>query len=127
MLERAAETDARALGRRHLCDVDVVERHAPAVRGRETADEVEERCLPRTVRTDDAEDLAVTELDRYVVHGDDPAVALREARCRETRLASRPALAVPARARGTGEEHRAQQVASLEQPLGCTVEADLTL
>src|SRR5437588_1659109 len=62
-LERTAEARARAAERRRARDVDAVELDTPARRFEKPRDEVEERCLAGPVRADDAEQLALADLE----------------------------------------------------------------
>ena len=79
VLERATEAEGGPAIGRVLRDVGPVEDDPALVGLREPGDEVEDRRLAGAVRADQAEDLAVAQVEAGVVDGADPAEALGRA------------------------------------------------
>ena len=151
LLERPAEAPLGPLVRRQLGDVLAPEAHPPLVDGQEPGDAVEQRGLAGAVLADEAEHLALAEVEVDVVHRADAAealhhaVALEDLRARRARARRAPSATSGsafcrrpfarslllrrgrAGAAGAGDEHRAEDVGPVEQVLGGAGEAELAL
>ena len=144
VLERASEADGGPAVGPPPGDVDTLQEDATAVEREQAGDEVEDRGLASAVGADETQDRVGLEREGDVVDRDDAAEPLGE----PTHLEHRLALAVAARlllasrhregldlagSRPAGdrgralEEHRAEDVAALEELLGGPREADLAL
>jgi hypothetical protein len=79
VLERSGQAELCAPLWSALRDVATLEDDLPRVRDEEARDEVEERGLAGAVRSDDADDLALVQLDRHVVDRGDSREAASDA------------------------------------------------
>ena len=79
-LERAADAEPVEVARPHAGDGAAVELHLAGTRPELAEDAVEQRRLAAAVRPDDAEDLALVDVERHAVDGLDAAEALARGR-----------------------------------------------
>ena len=68
--------DYRALLRRKSADVSPLKKHAPRRRSELPGEEIEQRRLAGAVRADDADELALRDVEGHVVDREQPAEAL---------------------------------------------------
>ena len=136
--DRPRPSSGPGVGRQRR-DVVPVDRHATAGGWHEPADEVEDGGLAGAVRADDADDLALADVERHAAHGLHAAEAHRQVLHVERHpvlVAAVGALGFERLGHGSGlhrralgalEEHGAQDVGPVEEVGGGTVEADLAL
>src|SRR5262245_44452793 len=82
-LKRAAYPEPIEVARAHAGYRSPVEMHITAIRSQLAEDAIEQRRLAAAVGTDNAENFAFANLERYIVKGNDPAEALLEVAHRE--------------------------------------------
>src|SRR5437667_11154151 len=98
VLERAGDAERRDAvgGEADELQPTVVEPDPAVRRLVEARDQVEAGRLPRAVGPDEADDLALLDLERQIVHGPEPTEVLRQAFGLEKRHPPGPSCATPA-------------------------------
>src|SRR5437762_522109 len=113
VLERARDAEADDLVRPRAGDVAILETDGPALGLVEPADAVEDRGLPRSVRSDEPDDLAGVDREVDAVDGDESSDADREAGDLQERSAHLTPLPSPSSticsARGARSRRRAAE------------------